>query len=94
MLDVAKHRFPFFAVKSLLHYKLPTNEFIQKVACNISMFHVTDDYVVPFKSGKKLFKVAPQNLTSFTPIEKGQHNDLINFDTYLKKIKEILPSNL
>ncbi len=89
--DVAKHRFPFFAVKSLLHYKLPTNEFVQNVTCKISMLHGTDDYVVPLTSGEKLFKVAPQNLASFTVIENGGHNDLIKFDSYHLKIKEILP---
>ena len=89
--DVAKHRFPFFAVNSLLHYKLPTNEFVQNVTCKISMLHGTDDYVVPLKSGEKLFKVAPQNLASFTVIENGGHNDLIKFDSYHSKIEEILP---
>jgi fermentation-respiration switch protein FrsA (DUF1100 family) len=91
ILDVAKYRFPFFAVKQLIHYKLPSNEYIQEVNCKISMFHGTDDYVVPIKSGEKLFQVSPKNLTTFTVIENGSHNDLIKFDTYLKKIKEILP---
>ncbi len=64
IVDVAKYRFPFFSVEQMLHYKLPTNEFIQKVKCNIYMIHGTDDHVVPFESGEKLFKVSPQNLTS------------------------------
>jgi fermentation-respiration switch protein FrsA (DUF1100 family) len=91
ILDVAKYRFPFFAVEQLIHYKLPTNKFIKTVNCNISMIHGTDDYVVPIESGEKLFKVAPQNLTSFTVIENGGHNDLVKFDSYQLKIKEILP---
>ncbi len=89
--DVAKHRFPFFAVKSMLHYKLPTHEFIQNVSCNISMIHGTNDYVVPIKSGEKLFKTAPKNLTSLTVIENGSHNNLVQFESYHEKIKEILP---
>ncbi len=91
IVDVAKYRFPLFSVEQMLHYKLPTNEFIQKVTCKISMLHGTDDYVVPFKSGEKLFNVAPQNLTSFTRIENGSHNDLIKFDSYHSIIEEILP---
>jgi len=89
--DVAKHRFPFFAVKQLIHYKLPTNEFIQDVTCDISMLHGTDDYVVPIESGMKLFKAAPQKLTSITVIQRGGHNDLIQFKDYHDKIKELLP---
>lgn len=91
IVDVAKYRFPFFSVKQLIHYKLPTNEFIKNVTCNISMFHGTADYVVPFNSGEKLFMEAPRDLTSITVIENGSHNDLIKFDEYHKKIKEILP---
>jgi fermentation-respiration switch protein FrsA (DUF1100 family) len=91
IIDVAKYRFPFFAIEQLIHYKLPTHEFIKNVDCKISMLHGTDDYVVPFKSGEKLFQVAPQNFTSFTVIENGSHNDLIKFDSYHTKIKEILP---
>jgi fermentation-respiration switch protein FrsA (DUF1100 family) len=75
----------------MLHYKLPTYEFIQNVKCNITMIHGKDDYVVPFKSGEKLFGVAPKHLTSFTAIEKGNHNNLIKFDSFHSKINEILP---
>lgn len=88
--DVAKHRFPLFAVESMLHYKLPSHEFIQNVTCRISMLHGTEDNVVPIKSGKKLFKVAPQELSTFTVIENAGHNNLVKFDEYHQKIKEIL----
>ena len=91
IVDVAKYRFPFFSVEQMLHYKIPANEFIQNVTCNIHIIHGTDDNVVPFESGEKLFKVSPQNLTSFTAIENGSHNNLIKFDTYHLKIKEIFP---
>ncbi len=91
IVDVAKHRFPFFSVKHMLHYKLPSNEFIQNVKCNITMIHGTDDFVVPFKSGEKLFKVAPQRLTTFCAIKNGGHNNLVKFDSYQLKMKEILP---
>lgn len=91
IIDVAKSRFPLFPVEQMLHYKLPSYEFIQNVTCNISLIHGTDDYVVPFKSGEKLFEVAPKDLTSFTVIENGNHNNLIQFDSYHEKIREILP---
>ena len=91
IVDVAKQRFPFFSVRHLLHYKIPSNEFIQNVTCNISMIHGTKDLVVPITSGEKLFKVAPQKMTSFTTIESGSHNNLVNFDDYNEIISEILP---
>ncbi|MBT8393859.1 MAG: lysophospholipase, partial [Bacteroidia bacterium] len=39
ILDVAKYRFPFFAVKQLIHYKIPTHDYIKDVTCDISMLH-------------------------------------------------------
>lgn len=89
--DVAKYRFPLFAIEQLIHYKLPTDEFINEVSCKITIFHGTDDFVVPIKSGKKLFKSGPKKLTSFIKIENGSHNDLVKFESYRKAIKRLLP---
>jgi len=88
--DVAKKRFPIFPINGLLKYKLPNNEHIKNVKCSTSIIHGTNDYVVPFKSGEKLFNVSQKDKTTLTPIENGGHNDLINFDTYHEFIKETL----
>ena len=89
--DVAKHRFPIFPVKYLMNYRLPTNEFIARVTCPISILHGTDDMVVPFTSGKKLYDVAPKTHKSFVRIEEGSHNNLITYDAYHKHINKVLP---
>ncbi|MBO3100116.1 alpha/beta hydrolase [Gelidibacter pelagius] len=90
MVDVAKSRFPFLPVEKLLQYKFPTNEFITSVECPIVVFHGTDDGVVPFESGKKLFDIAPKLQATFVEIEGGGHNDLINFKVYRNGIEEAL----
>ncbi|MFD2824423.1 alpha/beta hydrolase [Lacinutrix iliipiscaria] len=89
--DVAKHRFPIFPVKYLMNYKLPTNEFIAQVICPISIVHGTDDMVVPFSSGEKLYKTAPKEKMSFIIIEGGSHNNLITYEAYHKHINKVLP---
>jgi len=91
ILDVAKHRFPIFPVKYLLRYKFASNMFIKKVTCPISIFHGTNDGIVPFRSGEKLYEVASKEKASFIRIENGNHNNLIEFDAYHKHIKKILP---
>ncbi|WP_347924377.1 alpha/beta fold hydrolase [Pontimicrobium sp. SW4] len=88
--DVAKKRFPIFPANSLLKYKLPNNEHIKNVKCSISIIHGTDDYVVPFSSGKKLYEVSPKGKTTLTVIENGGHNNLNEFDKYHQLINEIL----
>jgi len=89
--DVAKSRFPMFPVEKLLKYKLHTYQYIQGVSCPITMFHGTEDLVVPYKSAKKLFEASPKTLTAFITIEKGSHNNLNDFELYYSKIKKILP---
>jgi len=88
--DVAKSRFPMFPVEQLLKYKLPTHQYIQQVSCPITIFHGTEDLIVPYKSAEKLYKVSPKALTTFITIEKGAHNNLIEFDLYHSQIKKIL----
>lgn len=88
--DVAKHRFPIFPVKRLLKYRFPNNEYIKNVTSQITIFHGTDDYVVPFSSAQKLFNVAPKEQTEFVTIEEAGHNNLIEFETYRAKVEALL----
>jgi fermentation-respiration switch protein FrsA (DUF1100 family) len=89
ILDVAKHRFPIFPVTALLKYKFPSNEFIVNVKCPITMFHGTDDGIVPYVSAEKLKTVAPKENTTFITIDGGSHNNLIDFKEYRLGIDEI-----
>ncbi len=88
--DVAKHRFPIFPIESLLNYKFPSHQFIKDIKCPISIFHGTKDKVVPYRSGRKLFDEAPKELTTFTKVDGGNHNNLILFKDYLEGIDSVL----
>ena len=90
ILDVAAHRFPIFPVKYLMKYHFPSNEFIQDVKCPITIFHGTDDGVVPFSSAEKLAEVAPKGQTEFVVVEGCGHNNLCDFDAYNQKIADLL----
>ncbi|MBT8273904.1 MAG: alpha/beta hydrolase, partial [Bacteroidia bacterium] len=85
--DVAQERFPLFPVKKLLRYQLPNFEHVKSVNCPITIFHGTDDFVVPYTSGEKLSR---EKTTQFIAIEGGGHNDLITFEKYRTAIKELL----
>lgn len=90
MADVAQHMFPIFPVKYLLKYKIPTFEFIKNVNCPITIFHGTDDGVVPFASGKKLFDELQEKQAEFIQVDGCGHNNLIDFDGYCNGIENIL----
>lgn len=88
--DVAVSRFPMFPVAKLLKYKFPNFQFIEQVKCPITIFHGTEDEVVPFHSSKKLYETAPKALTTFIEIDGGNHGDLIDFEVYHSQIKKVL----
>jgi len=90
LADVAKRRFSIFYTDKTLRYNFPSHIFIQQVNCPISIFHGTKDNVIPYKSGKKLFDCVATKNKSFYTIEKGKHNNLIEFEAYYKQIKNIL----
>ena len=90
LTDVANRRFSMFPTNKLLRYNFPSYKFIQNVRCPISIFHGTNDKVVPFASGEKLFNCIEQKKKIFYTIEKGEHNNLIEFETYQKQLKKIL----
>ena len=90
ILDVAKHRFPIFPVSSLLKYQFPSHEYIKSVNCPITIFHGTDDRVVPYLSAEKLNNSAPKEHTKFITVKGGSHNNLVQFDAYDSGIRQIL----
>ena len=90
LLDVAHNRFPFLPVKWLMKYKLPSNEYIQEVTCPISIFHGTDDKVVSYDSGKRLFESIPTKKKTLYTIDGGNHNNLVQFNDYLTGMEEVL----
>ncbi|WP_350285917.1 alpha/beta fold hydrolase [uncultured Croceitalea sp.] len=89
LYDVAKSRFPFLPLKVLLKYKFESNEHIKKVTCPITIFHGTDDSIVPYESGKSLFAEITSK-KKFITIDGGEHNNLSDFSTYQKAIGEVL----
>lgn len=87
LLDAAKGRFPFLPLKPLLRYEMPSHTFIQEVECPIRIFHGTDDSVVSYASGKKLFDSIPQSDKKMYTVPNGNHNNLSDFEAYWNGIK-------
>lgn len=90
MVDVGKYGFPIFPIEKLMKYKFPTNQFIKSVKCPTTMFHGTEDKVVPYSSAEKLFEVAPKPQTKFITIEGGGYNNLINCNEFQAGVDSIL----
>ncbi len=88
--DEASYRFKWLPVKRLLKYKMPTFQYINDVSCPITVFHGTEDGVVAYEHGQKLFEVIDTSSKEFITIPDGGHNDLVNFKEYTEAIDRVL----
>ncbi len=81
-------------VSPRMTYHFLSNENILKVKVPLYHFHGTKDFVVPIKSGKKLFKTFEKNHPEipkkFIEIKGGNHDDLAKYEMYNSEFKKIL----
>lgn len=73
----------------MIQFQLPTYEYLKKVTAPITIFHGTNDGVIPYKSAwalKKEFKPGDRFIT----IENGGHNNLANFSLFQEKLDGVL----
>ncbi|NCI47299.1 alpha/beta hydrolase [Sediminibacterium soli] len=78
-----------YPLETLLHYRIPTYQYLQKVSAPVTIFHGTADGVVPYRNASRLtscFKPGDELVT----IEGGSHNDLGNFTRTRQKLDSIL----
>jgi len=87
--QIVQSKFPII-IPSLLRYKMPSNEYAAELNSPIYIFHGTDDKVIPFTSGEKLYNSIGQEDKQFYTIEGGGHNDLDQFPEYWDGIYSIL----
>lgn len=73
----------------MANYKIPTNEYLQDVNAPVTIFHGTDDWVIPYRCAKKLKKVLKPS-DQFITIENGSHYDLNGYPLYKKTLDSLL----
>ena len=78
-----------YPLKSILKYQFPSNEFIKKVTAPVTIFHGTDDGVIPYSNASKLKKVLkPED--QFITLDKGTHRNLNSFPLMQQKLDSLL----
>lgn len=83
--EVAQAKFPILPTSSLLKYTFPTYEFIPDLKTGlVSLFHGTEDRVINYKHGKKLYQDLKVADKIFITIPDGGHHNLIDFEQYDK----------
>jgi uncharacterized protein len=78
-----------YPTSQMIKYTLPTYQFIEKVAAPITIFHGTDDGIIPFDNAKKLQPLL-KRADEFVTIKGGSHNDLTSFSQLRTKLDSLL----
>jgi fermentation-respiration switch protein FrsA (DUF1100 family) len=88
LLDIGVRRLPWFPVKWFMKYPMRTYEFTRDVSCPVRVFHGTEDKVVPYEAGQRLFDTIPIQNKVFYSIEGGGHNNLHTFPEF-RRVQEL-----
>jgi len=89
MTSLAAHYFPLYPVKDMIRYKLPSYQYLQEVIVPVTIFHGTDDGVIPYSNAKKLLPYLKAS-DRFITIEGGSHNDLSSFPLFQQSLDSLL----
>jgi uncharacterized protein len=78
-----------FPLDLLMHYHIPTHDYLTKVTAPVSIFHGTADGVIPYFNAKRL-KAQLKKGDEFITIEGGSHRDLNRFPLMQQKLDSLL----
>ena len=87
--DLFSHYAPIYPVELLSKFKFPTGEYLKDVKAPVTIFHGTDDWIIPYRHSAKLKKVLKPG-DEFITIDKGSHNNLNGFSLFHEKLDSIL----
>ena len=89
MTSLASHYFPIYPVSTIIKYKLPTFSYVQLVNAPVTIFHGTNDEVIPYSNSEKLKEVLRAK-DEFVTIPGGKHNNLSESSLYHQKLDSLL----
>jgi len=78
-----------YPTQRMITYKIPTNEYLQEIKYPVTIFHGTNDWVIPYRCASQLKKVLKPT-DEFITIEKGTHHNLNDFPLFRHKLDSLL----
>ncbi len=92
MVSLMEYYAPIFPMSTLLQFKIPSNQFLEKVTAPICVFHGTDDGVIPLSNAEKL-KAVLKKSDAFITIDGGNHFNLNESSLMQKSLDSLLIIN-
>lgn len=90
--ELLLHYVPFIGDKIPWEYQFRSDRCIVEVTVPITIFHGTEDEVVPYKEGKKFEQLLGRR-ARFVTIEGGKHKNLSEYPLYHEVLEEVLAKN-
>jgi alpha-beta hydrolase superfamily lysophospholipase len=87
--SVVQAYLPIYPVRWMLHYDIPTYQYIQEVSVPITIFHGTGDWTVRYKNSKRL-KPFLKPTDELITIKGGSHNNLYTYRQMVEKLDSVL----
>jgi len=89
MTSLSAHYLPIYPVSRMIHYKIPTWQYLKEVIAPVTIFHGTSDGVIPYSNALEL-KSSLKTTDQFITIEGGSHNNLNDFPLFHQKLDSLL----
>lgn len=89
MASLAAALVVIYPAENMVNYKFPLFKFITEVKSPITIFHGTGDGVIPYKNAIRL-KPLLKKTDAFVTIQKGEHNNLNDFELFHTKLDSLL----
>ena len=89
MTDLVSTYAPIYPVNAMSHFKFPTGEYLKDAKVPVTIFHGTDDWVIPYRYAAKLKGVLKPG-DEFITIDRGSHNNLNDFPLFHEKLDSVL----
>lgn len=87
--DLFSSYVPIYPMQSMANFKFPVGEYLKDVQCPVTIFHGTNDNVIPSKNSMKL-KSSIKNSDQMIMIENARHNDVSSNELYKKTMNQLL----
>ncbi len=89
MPSIIDNYLPIYPVNTMIHYKLPTWQYLPNVTAPVTIFHGTNDWVIPYRNAKRL-KPHLKPVDLFVTVKNGKHNDLFKYPLVTQKLDSLL----
>jgi uncharacterized protein len=89
IVTLAGYYFPIYPTSRMLHFKIPSYEYVQHIYAPITIFHGVSDGVIPYSNAKRLEEFLKPG-DEFITIEGGTHHNLNDYPLMQRKLDSLL----